>query len=52
MSKEKILFAGRMVDEADARVHILAPALQYAAVVFEGMRAYWNDEKKQLFLFR
>lgn len=52
VKNEKILFAGKMVDEADARVHILAPALQYAAVVFEGMRAYWSDERQQLFLFR
>lgn len=52
MKTEKILFAGNMVDAAEARVHILAPALQYAAVVFEGMRAYWNDERQQLFLFR
>jgi branched-chain amino acid aminotransferase len=30
----------------------MAPGLTFAATVFEGLRAYWNDEKQELFVFR
>jgi branched-chain amino acid aminotransferase len=36
----------------DAKVSITAPGLSYAALVFEGIRAYWNEEHKQLYIFR
>ena len=36
----------------DAKVSITAPGLSYAALVFEGIRAYWNKEHKQLYIFR
>jgi branched-chain amino acid aminotransferase len=47
-----ILFDGQAVPYADARVHVLAPAIAYAAMVFEGIRGYWNDEHGQMYLFR
>jgi len=50
--KEKILFSQSVVDAKDAKIHILAPALQYAAAVFEGIRGYWSDAEQQLFIFR
>ena len=43
---------GKIVPAAEARVHIIAPAIQYAATVFEGVRGYWNAERQQLYLFR
>ena len=36
----------------EAKVSITAPGLSYAALVFEGIRAYWNQEHKQLYIFR
>ena len=36
----------------DAKVSITAPGLSYAALVFEGIRAYWNEEHQQLYIFR
>ena len=36
----------------DAKVSIMAPGLTFAATVFEGLRAYWNEEKQELFVFR
>ena len=36
----------------EAKVSITAPGLSYAALVFEGIRAYWNQKHKQLYIFR
>jgi branched-chain amino acid aminotransferase len=36
----KIWFNGKLVDWADAQVHVLTHALHYASSVFEGIRAY------------
>ena len=37
---------------ADAKVSIATHALNYGTGVFEGIRAYWDDEREQLFVFR
>lgn len=47
-----ILIDGEPVPFADAKVHVLAPAITYAAMVFEGIRGYWNDERQCLYVFR
>src|SRR5688500_3215801 len=44
--------AGRVVPYRDANVGILTLALNYGSAVFGGLRAYWNDDEKQLFIFR
>lgn len=43
---------GRLVEYADARVHVLSSAMKYAATVYEGVRAYWSDDRSELFVFR
>ena len=43
---------GRLVPYAEARVHLMSPAMRYGLNVFEGMRAYWNDDHRQLYVFR
>ena len=43
---------GNLMPLKDAKVSITAPGLSYAALVFEGIRAYWNKEHKQLYIFR
>ena len=45
-------FGGRIVPYSDAKVGILTHALNYGTAVFGGLRGYWNDEEKQLFVFR
>lgn len=53
MAKEKyIFFNGKPVPYADARIHVMAPAITYAATVFEGIRGYWNGEQGTMWLFR
>lgn len=43
---------GRLVPYADARVHVLSSAFKYAIVVFEGLRAYWSEDRHELYGFR
>lgn len=53
MGKEKyILLNGEAVPYADAKIHVLAPAVTYAATVFEGIRGYWDSDHKTMWLFR
>jgi branched-chain amino acid aminotransferase len=43
---------GKIVPYEDAKIHVLSPAVKYAAHVFEGMRIYWNEPKQKFYLFR
>jgi len=45
-------FGGKMVPIGDAKVSIMTHALNYGTGVFEGIRAYWNKERQQLFAFK
>ena len=53
--KEKIKLVtinGNLMPLKDAKVSITAPGLSYAALVFEGIRAYWNENDQELLVFR
>ena len=43
---------GAFVPFADAKISIAAHVVNYGTGVFEGVRAYWNPEQEQLYLFR
>src|SRR5206468_9958321 len=43
---------GAFVPLADAKTSIATHALQYGTAVFEGIRAYWNPAREQLYVFR
>lgn len=45
-------FQGKFVSIGEAKIGILTHALNYGTAVFGGLRAYWNEGKKQLYLFR
>ncbi len=45
-------FSGKIVPYSEAKVGVLTHALNYGTAVFGGLRAYWNSEREQLFLFR
>jgi branched-chain amino acid aminotransferase len=49
---EFVYFNGKIVRYEDAKVGILTHALNYGTAVFGGIRGYWNDSEKQLFVFR
>ena len=45
-------FEGKIIPLADAKVNIATHGFLYGTAVFGGMRSYWNEEKKCLFVFR
>ncbi len=42
----------KLVSYADAKISVMAPGLTFAALVFEGYRAYWSDDAQDLYIFR
>jgi branched-chain amino acid aminotransferase len=52
-SKIKVVtMNGNLMPLNEAKVSITAPGLSYAALVFEGIRAYWNENDQELLFFR
>ena len=47
-----ILMNGEAVPQEQAVIPVTAPAVAYASAVFEGIRAYWSDRDRQLYVFR
>ena len=45
-------FQGKIVPYSEAKVGVLTHALNYGTAAFGGVRAYWNPEREQLYLFR
>jgi len=45
-------FKGKIVPYSEAKVGVMTHALNYGTSVFGGVRAYWNEEEEQLYLFR
>lgn len=45
-------FNGRLVPYSAAKVGVLTHGLNYGTGVFGGIRAYWNQDLQQLFIFR
>ncbi len=45
-------FKGRIVPYSEAKVGVLTHSLNYGTGAFGGIRGYWNDDERQLFLFR
>jgi len=45
-------FEGKIVPFEDAKINIATHGFLYGTTVFSGMRAYWNEEKMRLFIFR
>lgn len=45
-------FEGKIVPFSEAKISIATHAFLYGTAVFGGIRAYWNEEQKKLFVFR
>lgn len=43
---------GELVPSDEAKIHVFTPAVRFGANVFEGIRAYWNDDADELYVFR
>lgn len=47
-----LFFNGEIVPYECARIHVLTTAFKYAATVYEGIRAYHDEDTGQLYVFR
>ncbi|MDE3088767.1 MAG: branched-chain amino acid transaminase [Chloroflexota bacterium] len=45
-------FKGEFVPIADAKISIMSQVVNYGIGAFGGIRAYWNEDKRQLYIFR
>ena len=45
-------FEGKIIPWSEAKINIATHGFLYGTSVFSGMRAYWNEGKKRLFVFR
>lgn len=45
-------FKGRIVPYSEAKVGVLTHTFNYGTGIFGGLRGYWNEEAKQLYVFR
>ena len=52
MSTLQAFFKGQYIPQSEAKIGILTHAFNYGTGVFEGIRAYWNDEEQQLYVFK
>ena len=43
---------GEFLPWQDCKVHINTFVVRYGWRTFEGIRAYWNEDKKELYVFR
>jgi branched-chain amino acid aminotransferase len=47
-----VFYEGEFVRYHDVRLGLMTHALHYGTAVFEGIRAYWNEKKSQLYLLQ
>lgn len=52
MEKSYVFYQGEIVEEKDVNISIRCKAFNYGLGCFEGIRAYWDEESQQLYLFR
>jgi branched-chain amino acid aminotransferase len=45
-------FKGEIVPVEEAKISIMTHGFNYGTGCFEGIRAYWNEQEKQLYVFR
>ncbi len=45
-------FKGEFVPIADAKISIMTQVVNYGIGAFGGIRAYWNEDQQQLYIFR
>lgn len=47
-----VFYKGEQRRYRDSRIGLMTHALHYGTACFEGIRAYWNAEREQLYIFR
>jgi branched-chain amino acid aminotransferase len=51
-TKDLSYFEGKILPSSEAKISIQTHAFQYGTAVFGGIRGYYNENKKNLFVFR
>ena len=49
---EHVWMNGKLIPCEQATIHVFTPCARYGTNAFEGLRAYWNEEKNELYAFR
>jgi branched-chain amino acid aminotransferase len=52
MLPEFIAYNGSFVPYQSATAHVMSPVIKYGLSVFEGVRAYWSEADRELYVFR
>lgn len=52
MSESYVFYQGQIVEESEVKISIRSKAFNYGLGCFEGIRAYWDEEKQELYGFR
>jgi len=52
MTTKYAFFEGRIVPIDEAKISIMTHAFNYGTGCFEGIRAYWNRDEEQLYVFK
>jgi len=52
MEKSYVFYQGEIVEESEVSISIRCKAFNYGLAVFEGIRAYWDTDQEELFVFR
>lgn len=52
MNQSYVFYQGEIVKEEDVNISIRCKAFNYGLGCFEGIRAYWDKDKNQLYVFR
>ena len=47
-----VFFEGKFVPFEEAKVSVVTHAFNYGTAVFGGIRGYWNEQKRKLYIFR
>ena len=47
----QIFYNGKFIPEEDVKISIRSKVVNYGLGIFEGIRAYWDDETEQLYAF-
>jgi branched-chain amino acid aminotransferase len=50
--KSLAYFKGNFVPIEEANINIMNHSFMYGTAVFEGIRAYWNEQEEELYIFR
>lgn len=50
--KQFAYFEGKFVPLEEANINIMTSGFLYGTAIFEGLRAYWNERKEEIYIFR